>query len=398
MKNNNIIKHYTTFLFSLFLLSFTSFTVIGYTLNSDNFNTGQTFTTNGWSYSNGGCGAASEYNKPVALYDNFMFGTNQSNGCAFQYTRSIRIDTSAIVGSGTASLSSDFYVLNDSTDLSSIGIIDLMNSTYTSGKKITFSMHKTYANVTGSNLGTTEPCGILYSNYGISVPFNMSINFIIDVTNKLYNLYLVINGSSLHVCENKVYTTLSSVNVGGVGFLMQPDASETLIAGFDNFVLDTTASNITGTGSIPVNMPCTTDSDCITDNCVFGVCQYKTSLQGCTYNYECLSQSCINNVCGKASAFQAIDDFRKNTFGSDKETSNMIALIFIAISVAGILIIAGIAHAIKAGFYLAILAVFLEVFFFAIIGWLSFFIVFALVLVSVIFIIATIFIMNRMPN
>ena len=136
-------------------------------------------------------------------------------------------------------------------------------------------------------------------------------------------------------------------------------------------------------GALEVNNtgdPCTQDSDCAFGVCEARFCVLGTTLKPCDEDADCLSGECKNGVCTRPSWWDQIDASKDAAYGDDSNTNNFIAL-FILIFVAGAIII-------KAGNFWGTvggIAFFVAgATFFAIVGWLSAFILLGVYLVLLI--------------
>jgi len=131
---------------------------------------------------------------------------------------------------------------------------------------------------------------------------------------------------------------------------------------------------INGTGA-----GCIQDSDCYTGNCEYGFCVLQGDNEECVNDNQCLSGECTNGKCAKASYWDRIDASKTQQYGNDSKTNNFIALFFML----GIPILFLIYGA-KTGIYGAIASFFVLSFFFTIVGWLSIFILFGIILVALV--------------
>jgi len=122
---------------------------------------------------------------------------------------------------------------------------------------------------------------------------------------------------------------------------------------------------------------CESDEDCEGGlKCEYGVCTLLTFGYECTEDSDCLSGDCLNGYCTKASWWEKLDASRKQQFGDSENTLNFIALFFM-LGVAGFL-----------GYYgnvwMGVGSLYVTGIFFTIVGWLSVFILFGLILTGII--------------
>ena len=123
--------------------------------------------------------------------------------------------------------------------------------------------------------------------------------------------------------------------------------------------------------------PCETDDDCTGDlRCEYGVCTKLPGGYECTSDSDCLSGECLNGKCTKPSFWDSIGASKDQQFGDDTNTNNFLALFFM-VCIAGFLGYYGNVWMGVGSFY--ILGIF-----FSIVGWLSVFIIFGLILTGLI--------------
>ena len=125
-----------------------------------------------------------------------------------------------------------------------------------------------------------------------------------------------------------------------------------------------------------VNSPCNSASECNSGKCLNGFCSLKVASEVCSANAECLSGSCVNTMCTKPSIWQLVDGSKTEQFGDDSNSNNFISL-FLMLFIMGVMIFVGRnAIAVFAGIIVFIVLGF----FFTIVGWLSPFILLAMIL------------------
>lgn len=123
--------------------------------------------------------------------------------------------------------------------------------------------------------------------------------------------------------------------------------------------------------------PCKTDADCADGlKCEYGVCTKLTGGAECTQDSDCLSGECLNGYCTKASWWKMFVASKNQMMGDDVDTNNFLSLFFI-LAIAGFL-----------GYYgnvwMGISSFYVLGIFFAIVGWLSVFILFGLIITGII--------------
>jgi len=132
-----------------------------------------------------------------------------------------------------------------------------------------------------------------------------------------------------------------------------------------------TPSTINTTGD-----PCITDDNCFSGKCQAGFCVLQLSGGECYADSQCLSGSCINNKCSKASYWSLVDAGKTETMGDDTPTNNFVSLFFMIFVPLSILWIGkNVMAVIMATGVFIVLG-----FFFAIVGWLSAWIIFGLII------------------
>ena len=119
-------------------------------------------------------------------------------------------------------------------------------------------------------------------------------------------------------------------------------------------------------GSLSTGVPCEEDSDCATGNCEYGICSKKGGLENCDIDGDCISGICLNGKCTKPSIWAGIDASKDQLLGDDDSTNNFISLFFIFGLCALFVVKGG-----KSGVLPAVGVFFFGSIFFAIVGWLS---------------------------
>jgi len=233
-------------------------------------------------------------------------------------------------------------------------------------------------NTSSSNLGIALYDGIYYQD-GSNLVKSYDTN-IAKSTSRVGRLITVFGNTD--ASPNSVYTDTS------LGFIYRNVASsvncgDDVCSNSENALTcpvdcGTNASGlVNGTGS-----PCNNDDDCSNGVCEYGFCALKTANMECTNNNECLSGLCKNNVCTKPSYWDRIDASKVQQFGDDSNTNNFIALFFMILIPAFIIYQGG---ASKGAIGTGLGIFFLLGIFFAVVGWLSLFIMFGLIFVVLIF-------------
>ncbi len=200
----------------------------------------------------------------------------------------------------------------------------------------------------------------------------LDINFYTNT----YTLYL--NNDSTGCNEQSLGTDSGTGCLTGFEHEYRTNDKLNVSVFFDNTFLgvDATASAV-NLSTIGDN--CLKNSECSTGKCEYGICAPKIRGESCAFSGECLSGECQNGKCTKASLWQRISISKTQQFGNDGDTNNFIALFFI-IGIPALILWAG--HKSRLVVVSAIAIMFALSFFFAMVGWLSFFIVFGLFISS----------------
>lgn len=143
-------------------------------------------------------------------------------------------------------------------------------------------------------------------------------------------------------------------------------------------IFNCAADCLVGTGGISgLNFACTDNANCTVGLCKYGFCRLAAQNEFCNINADCISNSCnaALSVCAQATLWQQVDASKDELAGDDSNTNNLVAIIIILLVSVG----AGVAVGKHGGGFMAILLSVLIFFvlsiFFAIVTWLSWFIV-----------------------
>jgi hypothetical protein len=146
------------------------------------------------------------------------------------------------------------------------------------------------------------------------------------------------------------------------------------------FTCSVDCGNLTVGGLNSTGTFCNAGVECYTGLCEYNKCTLLGDNKECLYSDQCLSGSCVNGHCTKPSLWDSLDYSKEQQFGTGTNTNNFIAL-FIMIGIAIMIILAGKSTlAIIAG----VAFFYVMGFFFAMVGWLSPFILLGLVFVALI--------------
>lgn len=161
----------------------------------------------------------------------------------------------------------------------------------------------------------------------------------------------------------------------------------------DNIFIGTTEFN---SSKFAVNQPCTSDLNCSSGYCFQGVCQYKLGNMVCNSGGQCQSGQCLNGLCTNPSLSQNVNIFRDQFFGTDSTTSNILSLI-IMFGIAAVFAF-GLHNVPVAAAIMSASSFFILGFLFAMMGWLSAWIIFGLILLLIAFTVGAIVLSSRISQ
>lgn len=150
-------------------------------------------------------------------------------------------------------------------------------------------------------------------------------------------------------------------------------------------------------GGIPIGFECTDSANCTIGLCRYGKCALAGTNEACNTDNDCVSNNCNDQllVCAKATLWQNIDSGKDEQFGDDSNSNNLIAIL--------IIIVASVAVGIAIGKYgggllagaVSALVFFVSSLFFAIVGWLSWYIVLVELILLVAFVVMGVLLGSR---
>ena len=141
--------------------------------------------------------------------------------------------------------------------------------------------------------------------------------------------------------------------------------------------------------------PCTSDDQCFSGYCINGVCEPAPEGYECNLDSQCLSGLCLNHKCTRPSLWQLTNQSKKEMWGDDAHTNNLLSIIF-AIVLSGMIIFGGRGHIFS--IVLAGGAFYACVIFFGLVGWLSKWLVFVLFVIPIFIAIALMILFGRMGD
>jgi hypothetical protein len=357
----------------------------------DNFDYGTPFTANGWLYSSS-CGLSCDKNYPIPS----PFGTN-----AFAYdstgnctrcggnTRTIYRNLLVNYTNEILEVSFMFGFYNDSTKINSPFILQLgetvsrlrmsIYSSYLIGNEYYIAVY----NGTGSGGflgGTVLECNTSYNSF--VAPTELRIYLVLDMASNRFNLYI----NETLVCDNSIAYGNEKINYIRISNVL--DNLETASFYLDNFLICSSSGIILG----ELGSPCENNEDCLTGKCEYKQCVKKQGSEECTDNSQCVSNQCIGGLCKKPSLSENMEESKTELFGSDQASSNWVSIILMVGS--AIAVVSGTGGT-SIGILIALGVIYLEGFFFAYIGWLSVFILLALVVVALIIVVFAFLIKGR---
>lgn len=128
--------------------------------------------------------------------------------------------------------------------------------------------------------------------------------------------------------------------------------------------------------------PCITNNNCLSGKCSAGYCVLKNDRETCTSGSQCLSGGCKNGFCTKSDLWSKIDASKTENFGSTRDTNNFISFIIMATGLIAIIWMSAsaVGGVTIAGIFAGLAWFIISGIFFAIVGWLSIFMIFGLIL------------------
>lgn len=215
----------------------------------------------------------------------------------------------------------------------------------------------------------------------------------LNTTSNTFNAILP-NTYSVQINGGPLYFNLPIIEAATDGATIPHTASFIVYGGaacIDNYKIYSgfiatpeTQPNMTGIPYAQLGEKCDIDANCFTNYCDFlHACAKKGFGAGCVANYECMSNKCAAGACTKPTLWQTIDTAKTDAAGSDANSNNLIAFV---ISLALGIVVLGAAAYIGAGAFSALAGggvFFIALFFFAIVGWLSPFILIGAIVVLI---------------
>lgn len=212
-----------------------------------------------------------------------------------------------------------------------------------------------------------------------------------DLTSNSYSMYM--NG--INQCNGLLGTPSANACVQGFDLRFDGGTNKKNFSGFiDNIRIATTLINST---THDVNQPCANNLNCTTRYCNQGLCQFKLGNMACSNNGECQSGLCSNGYCTSPSLSQNLGIFKDQFFGTDSTTSNLISVIVmillacvIGVTLGRLSPVIGALSGFSVFFIMGML--------FAMMGWLSPWIIFGLILLLISFIVGAIVLSSRISQ
>lgn len=342
------------------------------TLYTENFDFSDLYSNHGYTWSST-CGLPPFLDKPIiSVFSTYAFGYNRTTLCASE-TMKIRKDFTA-VDNGVITLAYDFTIINDTSPTSANPLLLEIGNTSTSSSYIGVIMKRdSFITYCPAGLTGCVPCNL--TEIGGNYPITLEDNTLsIDLDNKKYTWTM--NGSSTG-CTDITLMTYQDLEAGGINLITALDNSENIQVQVDNVRVYSSASS-TINGTYGINAPCDNNEECISGKCTLGTCVYKSMNEECTSNEQCSSQSCLNGKCTKPSLSESLEASKNENFGDDDKSNNLVAIIIMVIALVGCIL--GGRNKISA--LAGVVLFYVLGFVFAYIGWLSPFIVLALVIVA----------------
>ena len=122
---------------------------------------------------------------------------------------------------------------------------------------------------------------------------------------------------------------------------------------------------------------CNSDAECQTGLCEYHYCTLQKERGICTFDEQCLSGECSKNVCTKAGIWDSIEASKTQQYGNDDKSNNFVSLVFM-LGIPMVILIGGGASLVAV--ILSLGAFIVLGFFFALVGWLSPFILLGIII------------------
>lgn len=350
------------------------------TLISDNFEYSSSYVSNGWDYSDTGSGCSGFSTSPY--YDPLGergFGFIINSSCISQVSIS-KLSAFYPISSGRVHYKFDIYINSNHTNIAG-GTIATVRCGLNSNT-FNFNINDSFNTISiDNNRISGEDCT---HNLVLSRNIFHTIDLDIDFSTQRYSVY--IDNISGNCGLIKLGTDSGTQCIDGFIMYCKPRTNYFHNFFFDNILIEST--------SLGVNLsqllePCTNNSMCANGKCENHQCVPMLENENCDSNSDCISGSCIYGKCSKPSLSELISTSKSEMFGDDSITNNMVSL-FLMIGIASAIALGGGGSALSV---LLGIAIFISLgFLFAIMGWLSAFILIGIVL-SVLIIAVLIFVM-----
>jgi len=226
-------------------------------------------------------------------------------------------------------------------------------------------------NSSSSNLGIALYDGIYYQD---GSDFVKSYNTGVSKSTSRVGRLITVFGNT-DASPNAVYTDTAT------GFIFRNIASSVICG---NDICENSENSLTCPEDCSIDAegllnntgdPCFSNDDCKSGLCEYGFCVLKGSGVECNFDYQCLSGECKNNICTKPSYWARISASKTQQFGEDDNTNNFISLFFM-ILIPAFIIYHG--NGSKGSISVGMGVFFMLAIFFAVVGWLSLFLMFGL--------------------
>lgn len=333
-------------------------------------------TSNGWSFSSS-CSNHTGLSVP-SYFGSYAIGSNFTTPCVDSFIDSWVYEFDEPLDIGYLSLEYDIALLGTgANEFNPIGLRVDMPTNMTGSTYIIFWGGDGFYN----NEDFRADCDSWAEGYGcvdchfgdmsgVKDKFNGTVSVRIDMINRSYNYSLTLEDGSFYSCSNTWSYTY--FNIESFSIVQQWSNGWERVGYIDNmnFNIDVSLANVSS--NLATGYPCTSDNQCLSGKCQGGYCVLRNGQEGCTYDYQCLSGLCVNGKCTRAGLFERIDAGKTATMGDSVQTNNFLALI-ISIIIAGAIMVSGKSR--QTAIAGSIIFFALQVFF-AIVGWLSPFILF----------------------
>lgn len=388
MKKINILLIFMLFLVSI-LASFTEAKIyngINYSnvVFLEDFEYTTSYVSNGWEFTNTGV-CANIPTKPfnfASIFTGATLGYGANNitpVCSGSVVNILdNLESYSPIETGFILYELDFVMGQNQTEIATPLTITCGSTVVKNTFQLVLSAINESSNQQGMSITNNRLNGAECSEFNFSKDTIHELKLTVDFDNNAYNFYV----DDVAVCNVLALGTENGFCFDGLRLQHKYNNPSNESLYIDNIgIFSTSVAPIT---VFPVNSFCNNNTECETDNCNLGVCEFKSNRQDCSENSECLSEICSNSKCTKPSLVNNINNVVGQYVGTDDNSLNLFALLII-ILVSGAFVGGGFAFGSgTAGGFLGAGSFMMLSLLFSTIGWLSSYIAFGLVFVMLV--------------